>query len=117
MIEILNEYDLKFISYINKLKLTDKKVKLSILHNYQSVGSGEDNVGFAVYLPELNTIMLLTERPKELEDDEDFVIHNLAHEYKHFLQDCNGEEFNEDEADKFADDIVEKFKKEGIVNG
>ena len=106
MIEILNEYDLKFISYINKLKLTDKKVKLSILHNYQSVGSGDDNVGFAVYLPELNTIMLPTEKPEELEDDEDFVIHNLAHEYKHFLQDCNGEEFNEDEADKFADDTV-----------
>ena len=117
MIEILNEYDLKFISYINKLKLTDKKVKLSILHNYQSVGSSDDNIGFAVYLPEINTIMLPTERPEELADAKDFIIHNLAHEYKHFLQDCNGEEFNEDEADKFADDIVERFKKEGIING
>lgn len=112
MIEILDEYELNFIDYINKLKLTNKKVKLSILHNYQSVGSDDDNVGFAVYLPELNTIMLPTEKPEELEDDKDFIIHNLAHEYKHFLQDCNGEEFDEAKADKFADDIVEKFKKE-----
>lgn len=110
MIKILDEFERGFVEFLNNKNLTDKVVKLSILHNYETVGDGE--FGFAVYIPESKTIMLPTERPKELADYKEFIIHNLAHEYKHFLQDMNGQDFNEDEADQFADMIVEEYLKE-----
>ena len=108
MIRILNDFELSFIEFLNKKHFTDEEVKLSILHNYDCVDGG-DETGFAVYVPELKTIMLPTETPEECADMKEFIIHNLAHEYKHFLQDVNGEEFNEDEADKFADEVVSEY--------
>ena len=114
MIKILNKFELDFIEFLNNKHFTDEEVKLSILHGYGAVESDESgNKGFAVYLPHLKTIMLPTETPEECADMKDFVIHNLAHEYKHFLQDVNGEEFSEEEADKFADKMVEEYM--GIV--
>lgn len=108
MFRILNDFEYNFVKFVNEKHFTKQEVKLSILHNYESV-AGETGNGFAVYLPELKTIMLPTEVPEEVKDMKEFVIHNLAHEYKHFLQDVNGEEFNEDEADKFADEIVSEY--------
>lgn len=114
MIKILNKFELDFIKFLNNKHFTEQEVKLSILHNYDCVDS-EDGSGFAVYIPELKTIMLPTETPKEVADYKEFVIHNLAHEYKHFLQDVNGEEFSEQEADKFADEIVSEYMS--IIQG
>ena len=112
MIRILNDFEYNFIKFLNDKHFTDEEVKLSILHGYDAVESDESgNKGFAVYLPHLRTIMLPTETPEEIADMKDFVIHNLAHEYKHFLQDVNGEEFSEEEADKFADEIIEEYLK------
>lgn len=108
MIRILNDFEYNFIKFLNDKHFTNEEVKLSILHNYDCVDS-EYGSGFAVYIPELKTIMLPTEIPDEVEDFTDFIIHNLAHEYKHFLQDVNGAEFDEDEADKFADEIVSEY--------
>lgn len=116
MLKILNDFELNFIEFLNKKHFTEEVVKLSILHNYESVG-GDDENGFAVYIPELKTIMLPTETPDELSDMKEFVIHNLAHEYKHFLQDVNGEEFNEEEADQFADEIVNEYLNEVNLKG
>ena len=108
MIRILNDFELNFIEFLNDKQFTDEEVKLSILHNYDCVDR-EYGSGFAVYIPKLKTIMLPTEIPDEVKDMKEFVIHNLAHEYKHFLQDVNGEEFDEDEADKFADEVVSEY--------
>ena len=105
MIRILNDFEHNFIKFLNGKHLTDKELKLSILHNYDCVNGGDDT-GFAVYIPHLKTIMLPTEVPEEVKDMKEFIIYNLAHEYKHFLQDVNSEEFDEDEANKFADEIV-----------
>jgi hypothetical protein len=110
MIEILSEFESNFIKFLNEKHFTDKVVKLSILHNYETVGV--DGIGFAVYLPDLKTIMLPTERPEELADYKEFIIHNLAHEYKHFLQDISNSEFNEKEADQFADDMVKEYTRQ-----
>lgn len=108
MIRILNDFEYNFIKFLNDKNFIDQEVKLSILHNYDCVDS-DNGSGFAVYIPGLKTIMLPTEVPEEVKDMKEFVIHNLAHEYKHFLQDVNGEEFDEDEADKFADEIVSEY--------
>ena len=107
MIKILNDFESNFINFLNKKHFTNEVVKLSILHNYETVG--DEDMGFAVYIPSQNTIMLPTQVPEELSDMKDFIIHNLAHEYKHFLQDINNQEFNEEEADQFADDMVKEY--------
>lgn len=109
MIKILNDFELNFVDFLNKKHFTDEVVRLSILHNYESVGKKDGESGFAVYMPELKTIILPTKTPDEVADYEEFVIHNLAHEYKHFLQDVNGAEFDEEEADQFADDVVKEY--------
>lgn len=125
MIRILDERTLRFLNFLNRKYGAGEEVKLSVLNGYDAVSS--DNTGsegFAVYVPPMKTIMLPTEVPenvKELGDEElekNFVIHNLAHEYGHFLQDIgvldgfNDENRIETIADEFADKAVAEFTAE-----
>lgn len=131
MITILPERELKFIDFLNKNYPLHSDIRLSVLQGYDAVQSDESsNCGFAVFLPQENIIMLPTDVPddvKALNDEEltrDFVIHNLAHEYAHALQfngvrECEKSRMEED-ADAFADKVVEEFnsiiKKVCLVN-
>ena len=94
MIQILDERTLRFIEFLNTKYPTSETVKLSVLNGYDALTSGEtEDSGFAVYIPPMRTIMLPTEVSEHvvaLGDEaltRNFVIHNLAHEYAHFLQD------------------------------
>ena len=125
MIQILDERTLRFIEFLNTKYPTSETVKLSVLNGYDALTSGEtEDSGFAVYIPPMRTIMLPTEVPENVValGDEDltrnFVIHNLAHEYAHFLQDIgllegfNDETIIEKVADDFADKAVAEFEAE-----
>lgn len=92
------------------------------MNGYDSVASNDTgSVGFAVYLPTMRMMIIPTEIPesiKELNDHElikNFIIHNLAHEYAHFLQDIgelegfDNQEKIEQIADNFADKAVADF--------
>ena len=124
MIQVLNPRITDFIAFLNEQYGTEQTVKLSVLHGYDSVTSdGSGAQGFAVYLPPTKTIMLPTDIPEEIAqtDDqefiEDFVIHNLAHEYAHFLQDIGvltdwtDENSLEESADNFAEKAVGEFRE------
>lgn len=111
MIKILDDFELNFIRFLNSKNYTKEEVKLSILHNYESVSADDD--GFAVYIPETRTIMLPTKVPDEIKDMKEFVISNLAHEYCHFIQDVTGREFDEEEADWFAEVEVNEYLSKG----
>ena len=125
MIQILDERTLRFIEFLNTKYPTKEAVKLSVLNGYDALTSDEtDDGGFAVYIPSMRTIMLPTEVPEDvvaLGDEEltrNFVIHNLAHEYGHFLQDIglldgfDDETIIEKVADEFADKAVAEFETE-----
>ncbi len=125
MIQILDERTLRFIEFLNTKYPTSETVKLSVLNGYDALTSGEtEDSGFAVYIPPMRTIMLPTEVPENvvaLGDEaltRNFVIHNLAHEYAHFLQDIgllegfNDETIIEKVADDFADKAVAEFEAE-----
>lgn len=125
MIQILDERTLRFIELLNTKYPTSETVKLSVLNGYDALTSGEtEDSGFAVYIPPMRTIMLPTEVPENvvaLGDEaltRNFVIHNLAHEYAHFLQDIgllegfNDETIIEKVADDFADKAVAEFEAE-----
>ena len=125
MIQILDERTLRFIEFLNTKYPASETVKLSVLNGYDALTSGEtEDSGFAVYVPPMKTIMLPTEVPENIValGDEDltrnFVIHNLAHEYGHFLQDVGLLEGFDDEtiiekvADEFADKAIAEFEAE-----
>ena len=125
MIQILDKRTLRFIEFLNTKYPTSETVKLSVLNGYDALTSGEtEDSGFAVYIPPMRTIMLPTEVPENvvaLGDEaltRNFVIHNLAHEYAHFLQDIgllegfNDETIIEKVADDFADKAVAEFEAE-----
>ncbi|WP_303341480.1 hypothetical protein [uncultured Duncaniella sp.] len=125
MIQILDERTLRFVEFLNTKYPTQETVKLSVLNGYDALTSDEtDDGGFAVYIPSMRTIMLPTEVPEDvvaLGDEEltrNFVIHNLAHEYGHFLQDIglldgfDDETIIEKVADEFADKAVAEFETE-----
>lgn len=121
MIQILDDRTQSFIDFLNKNYGTDKIVKLSVVHGYDCLTPDGEEVGFAVYSPDMKMIILPTDVPEDiiaLGDEEftkNFVIHNLAHEYAHFLQDIGKLEGFDDEnaienvADDFADKAVTEF--------
>lgn len=128
MIQILDERTLRFIEFLNTKYPTQETVKLSVLNGYDTLTSDEtEDSGFAVYFPPMKTIMLPTEVPEHVvaigDNDltRNFVIHNLAHEYGHFLQDVGLLEGFDDEtiiekvADEFADKAVDEFETEEKV--
>ena len=125
MIQILDERTLRFIEFLNTKYPASETVKLSVLNGYDALTSDEtEDSGLAVYVPPMKTIMLPTEVPENIValGDEDltrnFVIHNLAHEYGHFLQDVGLLEGFDDEtiiekvADEFADKAIAEFEAE-----
>ncbi len=127
MIIVANKRILDFIDFLNRNYPLEEEIKVTCLHGYDAVMDDEtDGHGFAVYLPEQKYILLPMEIPENVKEEalkdpeleRDFVIHNLAHEYCHAIQDKNGDfekygvEKLDDYADKFADGAVAKFNLE-----
>lgn len=46
------------------------------------------------------------------EIEEEQVLKTIAHEYKHYIQKCEGVDFNEEKAEDFADYVYNKFRCE-----
>lgn len=129
MLTIANKRVLAFIDFLNKNYPIKEEVKITCLHGYDAVRDDEtDGQGFAVYLPEQKYILLPMEIPENVQEEalkdpeleRDFVIHNLAHEYAHAIQDEQGDlvsgkyelDFLDRDADAFADEAVAKFNFE-----
>jgi hypothetical protein len=116
MIRVVDDTLKRFMEYLEKEYPTEEEVRVSVLWGYDACCDDDTGgSGFAVYIPPLRAIMIPSDIPevslqtqdKELERD--FAIHNFAHEYRHFLQDINGEEFDEQVVDDFADKVVKDF--------
>ena len=119
MIRIVDDTLKMFIEYLEKKYPTEEEVRVSVLWGYDTCCDDDTGgSGFAVYVPPLRAIMIPSDIPEvilQTQDEElkrDFAIHNFSHEYRHFLQDINGEEFDEQQADDFADKTVKDFWKE-----
>ena len=129
MLTIANKRVLAFIDFLNKEYPIKEEVKITCLHGYDAVRDDEtEGQGFAVYLPEQKYILLPMEIPENVQEEalkdpeleRDFVIHNLAHEYAHAIQDEQGDlvsgkyelDFLDRDADEFADSAVAEFNLE-----
>lgn len=106
MIKILNQDIDGAIKYLNENYPTEKQVFLHICEGYDTIET-PDGTGFGVFVKpnsddEIPEIYIAGDMP----NDDLQVVKTLAHEYKHFMQYCYGEQFSEEEAEEFARKVV-----------
>lgn len=109
MIKIVNEEISRVILYLNLKYPTDKDVFLHICEGYDTIETPE-GMGFGVFVkPESSERVPVIYIAGDMPNDDFQIIETLAHEYKHFMQYCNGEEFSEEQADNFAKEVRKKL--------
>ena len=110
MISIHSKTASNTISYLNDMYPTEIEVYIHILEGYDTVEvNGEIAFGVSRIPDKENEnyeIYVAGDVPDEC------LITTIAHEFAHFLQYCNGEPFNEDEAEEFANKILEELQCE-----
>lgn len=105
MIKFVNDTIDKTIKYLQEQFPRDEEVYIHIAENYDCVMAPDGTKGFGVYVPETRMIFIAGDVP----EPETTLIETISHEYKHFLQHCDGEPFDEEAAEKFALQAVEEL--------
>lgn len=107
MLEIVSSNFLKASNYLSDNYPQNKKVIVHVAEGYDTIKTPE-GFGFGVFVPEKLEIFIAGDMP----GGEESLIKTLAHEYKHFMQYCEGKPFNEEEAEEFAEKIYKKITQE-----
>lgn len=81
------------------------EVEVEFLEGYDSIEGPDGSMGFGVFVPTEEKIYIADDLP----GGEEGMIETVAHEWKHWLQYCNDEAYDEEEAEDFARQIVEEF--------
>ena len=103
MLEIISSDFLKATNYLIDNYPTDKRLIVHVMEGYDTIETPTGK-GFGVFIPEKLEIFIAGDMPGESKD----LIKTLAHEFKHFLQYCDGKPFDETEAEEFAEEIYKK---------
>lgn len=109
MIKFVNEEISKTVSFLNSEYPTQKDVFIHVCEGYDTIET-PDGVGFGVFVKpenesEIPTIYIAGDMP----NDGFAIVETIAHEYRHFIQWCNNEEFSEEQAEDFAKEVVKKL--------
>lgn len=89
----------------------DKHVDVIICEGYGYIEGPDGNTGFGVFDSEAMKIYIATDVP----DPESSLVETTAHEYRHFMQLCEDQPFDEEEAEAFALYIAHLMNKESNV--
>lgn len=81
------------------------EVEVEFLEGYDSIEGPDGSMGFGVFVPTEEKIYIADDLP----GGEESMIETVAHEWKHWLQYCNDEAYDEEEAEDFARQIAEEF--------
>ena len=104
MIKIINENVSDFIEFLNNEYPRDELFYLHICEGHDSIQDPyTERLGFGMFSKETNHCYVAG----DLEEEQ--VLKTIAHEYKHFLQKCDMIDFNEEDAEDFAEMIYNKF--------
>lgn len=107
MIHIHSKTTSNVIAYLNDIYPIDKEVYIHICEGYDTI-EVNGQVGFGVSrIPENANENFEIWVAGDM--DSEMLITTIAHEFKHFLQYCNGQEFNEDDAENFANKISQEL--------
>lgn len=104
MLEIVSSNFLKASNYLIDNYPQDKTAIVHVMEGYDTIETPE-GFGFGVFVPEKLEIFIAGDMP----GGEESRIKTLAHEYKHFMQYCEGKPFDEEEAEGFAEEIYKKI--------
>lgn len=109
MIKFVNEEISKTVSFLNSEYPTQKDVFIHVCEGYDTIET-PDGVGFGVFVkPENETEIPTIYIAGEMPNDDFQIIETIAHEYRHFIQWFNNEEFSEEQSEDFAKEVVEKL--------
>ena len=117
MIKLADNRLTNFIEFLNVNWPTREDVYLSVLHTYDSVEAGGERAWAVYAVPEGEgkpVIYIAGEVPEDVQeeyigvDPKDIILEDLAHEYCHHIQYCEGR-LPEEEEDKKAEDEAAKF--------
>ena len=104
MIKIISENVSDFIEFLNNEYPRDELFYLHICEGHDSIQDPyTERSGFGMFSKETNHCYVAG----DLEEEQ--VLKTIAHEYKHFLQKCDMIDFNEDDAEDFAENVYNKF--------
>lgn len=107
MIKIINDEINDFLDFLNNEYQREESFYLHICEGCDSVQDPyTEKLAFGMFNRETNHCYVAG----DLEEEQ--VLKTIAHEYKHFLQKCDSLEFNEDDAEDFAEDIYKRFSCE-----
>lgn len=98
-LKILPEYFNEVQSHNKQFEQRKDELIIHIMHGYDTIQAPNGDVCFGCYDPKTKEIYVADDIPKEA------LFHTIAHEYKHYLQDIEGKEFSEEEAEEYADSI------------
>lgn len=108
MLKITNNEVNTVLEYLNKKYPSETDVFIHLCEDYDTIQTPDGGVGFGVFVkPENNGDIPHIYIACDIPNDEHQLTETIAHEYKHFLQWRNGEEFDEKEAESFAKKVVE----------
>ena len=101
----------KTLEYLKKNYPQNQQVNVIICEGFDCIEGPDGTKGFGVFVPDTLEIYIPTDVP----EPETTLIETLAHEYKHFIQHCEGQPFDEEEAESFAMYILHKLHNQERV--
>lgn len=109
MIKFVNEEIHKTIAFLNSEYPTQKDVFIHVCEGYDTIET-PDGTGFGVFIkPESENETTKIYIAGDIPNDDFQIAETLAHEYRHFMQWCKGEDFSEEQAEIFAKEVIEKL--------
>lgn len=105
MIKIINKEIDALIALLNEKHPEGPDVFLHIIEDCDTIDNGQ-GVGFGVYNTETMEIYVAGDLPEP-----EAVLHTIAHEFAHHLQNKSGEGYDEEYADEFAAAILEELEE------
>lgn len=108
MIQVHSKTASNTISYLNDKYPTDREAYVHILNGYDTVEvNGEIAFGVS-HIPDSDNENYEIWVAGDLPDE--YMITTIAHEFAHFLQYIHGKPFDEEEAERFANKILEELQ-------
>ena len=104
MILLVNDNVDKVLQYLDDKYAREEKVYIHIVEGADSIETPE-GIGFGVFHVKHQQIYVAA----DIEEAEINVPMTIAHEYKHFLQWCEGKPFDDVEAEEFAQMVVKEI--------
>lgn len=91
-------------------RMKTEELTLHIMHGYDSLESPDGQRCFGCYISEDHEAYVADNIPT------DQLFHTIAHEYFHYLQDIEGDNFDEEEANAFGYSIFTPCYQQGIID-